>query len=49
MFIEIKKKGQENLGAWNMSIQANPYDGVHLDVKGNLVKAMMVINWPNLL
>lgn len=29
--------------------QANTYDGVHMDMKGNLVKAMMVMNWLNLL
>jgi len=39
----------EHLGTWNMSIQSNKYDGVHLDMKGNLVKAMMVINWLNLI
>lgn len=39
----------EHLGTWNMSIQARKYDGVHLDLKGNLVKAMMVLNWLNTL
>jgi hypothetical protein len=39
----------EHLGTWNMSIQARKYDGVHLDMRGNLVKAMMVLNWLNLL
>ncbi len=46
--IEAGKRGIEHLGTWNMSIQSNKYDGVHLDMKGNLVKAMMVINWLNL-
>ncbi|RDW56444.1 hypothetical protein BP5796_13193 [Coleophoma crateriformis] len=44
-----RRRGIENLGTWNMSIQASKYDGVHLDMKGNLVKAMMVMNWLNLL
>lgn len=35
----------EVMGTWNMSIQASKYDGVHLDLKGNLVKAMGVLNW----
>ena len=46
---EVKKRGLEHLGTWNMSIQANLYDGVHMDMKGNLVKAMMVLNWLNML
>lgn len=37
--------GIEVMGTWNMSIQASKYDGVHLDLKGNLVKAMGVMNW----
>ncbi|KAH8654948.1 hypothetical protein BGZ60DRAFT_472896 [Tricladium varicosporioides] len=49
MGIEARKKGIEHLGTWNMSIQGNKYDGVHLDMKGNLVKAMMVLNWLNML
>jgi hypothetical protein len=47
--IEAGKRGLEHLGTWNMSIQSNKYDGVHLDMKGNLVKAMMVINWLSLI
>ena len=39
------EKGVEHLGTWNMSIQAGKYDGVHLDLRGNLVKAMSVVNW----
>lgn len=46
---EARKRGIEHLGTWNMSIQANKYDGVHLDMRGNLVKAMMVVNWLNLI
>lgn len=47
--IEAANRGLEHLGTWNMSIQSNKYDGVHLDMRGNLVKAMMVLNWLNLL
>ncbi|KAG4032047.1 hypothetical protein MFRU_008g03970 [Monilinia fructicola] len=43
--IEARKRGLEHLGTWNMSIQARKYDGVHLDLRGNLVKGMMIINW----
>ncbi|KAL9640189.1 MAG: hypothetical protein Q9204_000817 [Flavoplaca sp. TL-2023a] len=46
---EVKRKGVEHLGTWNMSIQSNKFDGVHLDLRGNLVKAMMVLNWLNML
>ena len=42
---EVRKRGVEHLGTWNMSIQANKYDGVHLDLRGNLIKAMAVVNW----
>ena len=47
--IEASRRGVEHLGTWNMSIQSNKFDGVHVDLKGNLVKAMMVMNWLNLL
>jgi hypothetical protein len=43
--IEVPKRGVEHLGTWNMSIQSDKYDGVHLDLKGNLLKAMGAINW----
>lgn len=43
--LEVRKRGVEHLGTWNMSIQANKYDGVHLDLRGNLIKAMAVVNW----
>lgn len=46
---EADKRGVETMGTWNMSIQATKYDGVHLDLKGNLVKAMGVVNWLNLI
>ena len=43
--IEAGTRGVEHLGTWNMSIQADKYDGVHMDLKGNLIKAMGVVNW----
>lgn len=42
---EAAKRGVEHLGTWNMSIQTHKYDGVHLDLRGNLLKAMAVVNW----
>ncbi|KAL2065956.1 hypothetical protein VTL71DRAFT_3626 [Oculimacula yallundae] len=48
MGILAHNRGIAHLGTWNMSIQSNKYDGVHLDMRGNLVKAMMVMNWLNL-
>lgn len=47
--IEVSRRGIDHLGTWNMSIQSTKYDGVHLDMRGNLVKAMMIINWLNFL
>ena len=41
----FNKKGIEHMGTWNMSIQMNKWDGVHLNLRGNLLKAMGVINW----
>lgn len=38
-------KGIEHMGTWNMSIQMDKWDGVHLDMTGNLLKAMGIINW----
>ncbi len=32
-----------------MSIQATKYEGGHMDMRGNLVKTIMVLNWLNLL
>ncbi|KAI0439460.1 hypothetical protein F4803DRAFT_46690 [Xylaria telfairii] len=46
---EAVRQRIDHLGTWNMSIQANLYDGVHMDMRGNLLKAMMVVNWLNLL
>ncbi|KAI1076970.1 hypothetical protein F5B20DRAFT_300243 [Whalleya microplaca] len=49
MAVEAAKRRVDHLGTWNMSIQATSYDGVHMDMRGNLLKAMMVVNWLNLL
>ena len=46
--IEAGMRGVEHLGTWNMSVQADKYDGVHMDLKGNLIKAMGVVNWLSL-
>ncbi|KAH7037237.1 uncharacterized protein B0I36DRAFT_345385 [Microdochium trichocladiopsis] len=45
MAAEAAKRRIDHLGTWNMSIQASLYDGVHMDMRGNLVKAMMLLNW----
>jgi hypothetical protein len=42
---ESAKREIEHFGTYNMSIQSSKFDGVHLDLKGNLIKAMAVINW----
>jgi hypothetical protein len=47
--IEAKSRGVEHMGTWNMSIQADKYDGVHMDLSGNLIKAMGVMNWLNMI
>ncbi|SLM34720.1 hypothetical protein LPUS_03645 [Lasallia pustulata] len=47
--VKMGRRGVEHLGTWNMSIQGNKFDGVHVDLKGNLIKAMMVMNWLNML
>ncbi|KAL7621145.1 hypothetical protein AAE478_008461 [Parahypoxylon ruwenzoriense] len=49
MATQAAQRRVDHLGTWNMSIQATLYDGVHMDMRGNLVKAMMVLNWLNLL
>jgi hypothetical protein len=38
--IEAARRNTEHLGTWNISIQSNNFDGVHLD---------MVLNWLNML
>ena len=47
--VEAAERGVEHLGTWNMSIQSTKFDGVHLDLRGNLVKAMGIINWLSLI
>ena len=46
---QVTRRGVEHVGTWNMSVQSNMFDGVHVDLKGNLVKAMFVLNWLNML
>ncbi|KAF4629810.1 hypothetical protein G7Y89_g8334 [Cudoniella acicularis] len=36
--IEANRRGIEHLGTWNMSIQSNKYDGVHLDMKATILR-----------
>jgi hypothetical protein len=49
MMIEGNDRGVEVMGTWNMSVQADKYDGVHMNLRGNLIKAMGVMNWLNML
>lgn len=49
MRVEAALRGVETMGTWNMSVQATKYDGVHMDLRGNLIKAMGVVNWLSLL
>ncbi|KAK9472906.1 uncharacterized protein V1510DRAFT_120992 [Dipodascopsis tothii] len=41
----LPQRNFDVIGTWNMSIQSTSYDGVHCDLKGNLLKAMMFLNW----
>ncbi|KAK7207693.1 hypothetical protein BZA70DRAFT_287042 [Myxozyma melibiosi] len=45
MYDVLPDRGYDVLGTWNMSIQSVSLDGVHCDIKGNLIKAMMLLNW----
>jgi hypothetical protein len=49
MMVEGNDRGVEVMGTWNMSVQADKYDGVHMNLRGNLIKAMGVMNWLNML
>jgi hypothetical protein len=42
--MEVGLRHIEHLGTWNISIQANKYGGTHLDLKGNLIKAITALN-----
>ncbi|KAK9477044.1 hypothetical protein V1514DRAFT_334995 [Lipomyces japonicus] len=33
------------LGTWNATVQTTLQDGKHLDLRGNLLKIMMILNW----
>ncbi|KAK9473771.1 uncharacterized protein V1510DRAFT_362701, partial [Dipodascopsis tothii] len=39
------EKDVDVLGTWNATIQSTLRDGRHSDIKGNLLKAMMILNW----
>ncbi|RPA84013.1 hypothetical protein BJ508DRAFT_374619 [Ascobolus immersus RN42] len=43
-----EEKGFQTLGTWNSTVQIRKWDGVHVDLRGNLLKAMMVVNWLDL-
>ncbi|KAK9476975.1 hypothetical protein V1514DRAFT_146233 [Lipomyces japonicus] len=45
MYDVLPERHFDVLGTWNMSIQSTSNDGVHCDMKANLLKAMMVLNW----
>ncbi|KAK9450169.1 uncharacterized protein V1518DRAFT_195262 [Limtongia smithiae] len=45
MYAVLPERNFDVLGTWNMSIQSTSLDGVHCDIKGNLIKAMMLLNW----
>ncbi|KAI5801392.1 hypothetical protein DFH27DRAFT_652796 [Peziza echinospora] len=47
--IARKRNGMEVLGTWNATIQASKYDGVHVDLRANLLKAMCVFRIQNML
>lgn len=37
--------GIDVLGTWNATIQATSYDGSHQDLRANLLKSQMMLNW----
>ncbi|KAK9460110.1 uncharacterized protein V1516DRAFT_678978 [Lipomyces oligophaga] len=45
MYTVLPERGFDVLGTWNMSIQSLSLDGVHCDIRGNLIKAQMLLNW----
>lgn len=46
---QVARRGVGHVGTWNMSIQSNKFDGVHVYLKANLVKATFVLDWLNML
>lgn len=47
--VSVPLHGPEFFGTWNMSIQSSIPDGTHSGIRTNLLKAMAVINWLDLL
>ncbi|KAL9083792.1 MAG: hypothetical protein Q9159_005580 [Coniocarpon cinnabarinum] len=45
----VKSRGFEHLALYNMSVQASSPDGTHTSYENNLLKAMFVLNWLNML
>lgn len=45
----VPRLGPEYLGTWNMSIQSNTPDGTHSGIRTNLLKAMAVLQWLDML
>ncbi|KAK9448255.1 uncharacterized protein V1518DRAFT_375171 [Limtongia smithiae] len=45
MYELLPPRGYDVLGTWNMSVQTSMVDGVHSELRANLVKAMMLLNW----
>lgn len=41
----LEKRGYDVLGTFNLTIQANSYDGTHCSFENNLVKVQMILNW----
>lgn len=45
----VTERGYEHLGLFNMTVQATSTDGTHTTLEANLMKAMMVLNWLNMI
>lgn len=41
-------RGYDHLGMYNLTVQATSPDGTHLSLENNVMKAMMVLNWLNM-
>ena len=45
----VRNRGYEHLALYNMSVQASSPDGTHTTYENNLLKAIFVLNWLNML
>lgn len=45
----VKERGYEHLGLYNLTVQATSWDGTHGSMETELTKAMMTLNWLNML